>query len=238
MGGDSISGPEACQGKGSPDMPRYPLVFFDLDGTLADSRPGIVAAVRHALGRMGREAPPDGDLTRFIGPPITRSMRMFCGMSEADARAAYGHFREHYQAAGIYDQALYPGVPEMLDGLAAAGARMAIVTGKITRNADEAARFLGLAPRFALVAGSELDGARQDKADTIRYALDRLDPERRLPAVMVGDRDLDILGARGAGVDSVGALWGYGPRAELEAAGAGWLAASPLDLLAYLAAEA
>ncbi len=205
-------------------------ILLDLDGTLVDSRPGILASCRAALLALGHQPAASLDETVAIGPPMDEVMAHVLA-PYGDGRVADGvaAYREHYGAAGLFASTAYPGIAEALDALGAAGAALYVATSKRTVFARRILDHLGLAGRFAGVYGSEPGGALDRKPDLIAHVLDReaLAPGR---CVMAGDRRHDIAGARANGVPGVGVLWGYGSRAELEAAGADRLAERPAGL--------
>lgn len=199
-------------------------LLFDLDGTLADSRPGIIASLRYALGALGMTAPPDTELLRFIGPPTHDAFRELLGSSDpALLERAIGYYRDRYSTVGLFESAVYPGVREGLAALGAAGVSSFVVTSKPHIYAEIMIEHFGLATFFAKVYGSELSGERGNKGDLIAYVLSaegqgmRLRPDETW---MIGDRKHDVLGARRNGVHAAGVLWGYGSREELAAAGA------------------
>ncbi len=210
----------------------YTTILFDLDGTLTDSEPGIVNSVKYALERFGMEAEP-GLLRSFIGPPLYDSFRGALGMSDADAKRAVDIYREYFRDRGIFENAPYPGVPDMLARLREAGGRLVVATSKPEVFALRIAEHFGFSDSLEAVCGADLEGGRSSKTEVIRYALEarKAAPEA---TVMVGDRKYDILGAHEVGLDSVGVLYGYGSREELIEAGAGRLAASVGELESLL----
>jgi phosphoglycolate phosphatase len=211
-------------------------VLLDLDGTLTDSRPGIVASYHAALRDLGHEPDPAIDLTFVIGPPVHVVM--------AKVLAAYGDdrieqgvtaYRARYGESGIFDNAVYPGIPEAMDGLIAAGFMLFLATSKRRDFAERIVVHFGLASRLKGVYGA-VDGAGIDhKPELIAHVLasEGIAPGE---AIMVGDREYDVLGAHANGLPAIGVLWGYGGRAELEAAGADRLIASAGELVAAVAA--
>ena len=201
-------------------------VFFDLDGTLTDSGPGITASVAYALEKLGTEPPAREALRCFIGPPLLQSFARFCGFDEAKCREAVRLYREYFTAGGMFENSVYPGIPEALEGLRDAGFRLAVATSKPELFSREIVAHFGLAGCFEAVCGAAMDETRTEKAEVIRYALDSLgvSPEESL---MVGDREHDVLGAKAVGLPCLGALWGYGGREELTDAGASALAETP-----------
>ena len=209
-----------------------PTILLDLDGALVDSLPGIAASGRAALAALGHPPDPGLDIAAMIGPPIEEMMQLMLARY-GDDRVAEGvaAYRADYGARGLLASAPYPGIPEALDALRAAGARLMLATSKRRVFAERILDHTGLAPRFAAVHGSEPGGALDHKPELIAHILARhdLDPAA---CVMVGDRRHDIAGARANGMRGLGVLWGYGAREELEAAGADALVAAPHDLAA------
>jgi len=198
----------------------YDVVLFDLDGTLTRSHPGIVASARHTLDAMGVDY--EGrDLTLFVGPPLYESFRSL-GLDDAAAREAIRVFRAKYEVDGWADATVFPGVPSLLRSLKARGAFLGVVTAKPTVQAERVLKGFHLWKYFDRVTSTHLKDDHCDKAELIRCAL----PEKYSRACMVGDRMFDMAGAVGAGVDGIGALYGYGTREELVSSGAAAVAES------------
>lgn len=194
-----------------------PIILFDLDGTLTDSKEGIVNSVRYALRQMGAPIPSEQELLRFIGPPLVDSFRTCCGFDDERAWEAVRCYREYFSEKGLMENAPYAGVKEMLARLAAAGARMSIATSKPTLYAKRIARGFGFADRFDHIVGSNLDGTRVDKGEVIQCAMGEYPDAAPDDFVMVGDRKHDMMGAARWDVSAIGVLYGYGSREELEA---------------------
>jgi phosphoglycolate phosphatase len=210
-------------------------LLLDLDGTLIDSVPGIRASCLAALDALGHAPDPAMDFRPLVGPPLPDVMRRLLrpyGDDRIDlAVAAY---RAHYRESGMYLATVYPGVAETLERLHRRGIRMFVATSKRSVFAAPIVHRLGLAERLHGIYGTEPDGSLDHKADLIAALLraERLAAES---SVMVGDRSHDIDGARTNGVRAFGALWGYGSRAELQAAGADALLGQPCELAELVA---
>ena len=204
-------------------------VFLDLDGTLTDSRRGILYGASYALRELGILVPWSEVTTEFIGPPLYDSFRKYYGLSDADARRAVALYREYYGREGLFENEVYPGVPELLASLKEAGLSLYLATGKPHPYARRIVAHFGLDRYLDGVFGAEFDGTHGDKADLLTYAMGELGV---LPseAIMVGDRRFDMEGALSVGVIPIGALWGYGDRKELQAAGGRLLAESPEEV--------
>ena len=204
-------------------MQRY--LFFDLDGTLTDSMPGIVHAVQYALRHFGIEPPADEALRCFVGPPMRDSFMEFYGMGAEEAERAVAVSREYFVPKGMFENELYEGIPELLDATCAAGYANVIATSKPEEFALRIMEHFGLARYMDVIAGAPMDnqeGAK--KAAVIRDALRRCGGEDLAGVVMVGDRRHDVAGGHEVGVKVIGVLYGYGDRAEHEAAGADFIA--------------
>jgi phosphoglycolate phosphatase len=205
-------------------------ILLDLDGTLIDSRPGIAASCEAALRALGHTPDPSFDVTPLIGPPmpqvIGRLLERYCDDRVEAGIAAY---RAHYGEVGLHMATIYPGIADALP-LLSASARCFVVTSKRSIYAQRIVESLGLAVWFRGVHGTEPDGSLDDKADLIAAVL-RSESLHPRETVMVGDRVHDVLGAHANGMRAIGVLWGYGSRAELEAAGADALADTPGNLL-------
>jgi len=193
-------------------------VFFDLDGTLTDPGVGITRCLQHALVSLGREVPPTSALRRFVGPPLHESFAELLGPGEgALVEQAVRLYRERFEETGMFENELYPGVPEGLQALNGDGCRLWVVTSKPTVCADLIVDHFGLRRWIQGVHGSELSGANADKRRLIREVLDARHLAGR-ETWMVGDRRHDIRGARQNGVPCIGVLWGYGSAEELDEA--------------------
>lgn len=209
-------------------------VLFDLDGTLTDSGPGIIAGVQYALKKYGMEVDDISSLRCFIGPPLKEQFMKFCGFSEEEGARAVEHYREYYRDRGIFENEVYEGVPELLRELKDAGLTVIMATSKPETFAVTIAEHFEISRYFDFIGGSLMDGRRTKKSEVIEYVLEGAGVTDRSTVLMIGDRDYDILGAKEAGVHSMGVLYGYGPREELEAAGADFLVERPEDALAYI----
>jgi phosphoglycolate phosphatase len=195
-------------------------ILFDLDGTLADPQEGIVACFKHTLLELGYCVPPDSDLERYIGPPLQECFVSLIGSQNREQIAsAIALYRQRFSAKGMFENSIYPGVHSALAQLHAMGAVLYIATSKSRVFAERIVDHFGLKAYFRGLFGSELDGTRSNKAELIAHVLaqESLSPDL---TYMVGDRAHDMIGAKTNGVVPVGALWGYGTREELSAAGA------------------
>ena len=196
----------------------YMTVLFDLDGTLTDPKPGITKSVQYALRRLGIQADDLEQLTPFIGPPLVESFMRYYALDTATAQQALAYYREYFAERGLFENAVYPGIVDLLARLRRQGRTLAVATSKPAVYAGRILAHFHLADDFALVAGSELDGTRVAKGEVIAYALARLPSAELSTCVMVGDRMHDVVGARENTIASVAVGYGYGSLDELRAA--------------------
>jgi phosphoglycolate phosphatase len=196
----------------------YRRIIFDLDGTLTDPKVGILRCINHALESQGfpRIAESGGAHLWVVGPPLRDVFRRIVGEEAFPplVEELVAKYRERYESVGMFENFVYPGVSDMLVRLKAAGRVLAVATTKPEAYAKRIVEHFGLGSAFDALVGSSLDGSGSEKRELIMRAAEVVGGE--LPDfVMVGDRDFDILGAKEAGVDSVGVLYGYGSRAEI-----------------------
>lgn len=205
-------------------------ILFDLDGTLTDPGVGITSSVAYALEAFGIEVEDRSKLNCFIGPPLHESFVKYYNMSTLLAFDAVTKYREYYNDRGIFENELYIGIPGLLQELKKAGKTVIMATSKPECFAKRIAEHFKIDGYFDCITGSELDGSRVDKAEVIECALERMGITDRSKCVMVGDRLHDIVGAKKTGLYSVGVLYGYGSRRELEENGADKIVADIREL--------
>jgi phosphoglycolate phosphatase len=203
-------------------------VYFDLDGTLTDPKPGITRSIQYALGKLDREVPPEDALTWCIGPPLHASLKKLLG-ADGPVDQAVALYRERFADIGLFENRVYPGIEETLSAVAGSGRRLFVATSKAVVYAERIIDHFKLRSYFERVFGSELDGTRSDKTDLLGYALKTtgVDPSQ---AIMIGDRSHDMIGARNNKMTAVGVLYGYGSKQELLDAGAHHICATPQEL--------
>ena len=215
-------------------MKNYDILFFDLDGTLTDPGLGITNAVMYSLEKFGLPIPPRQELYKFIGPPLTWSYSTYYGFSEEKSLEAVKFYREHYAVKGLFENEVYPGIPELLKKLRERGKTLCVATSKPEKFAREILEHFGLAEYFHHICGAAFDESRGTKHEVIEYAIEICGKPERSSILMIGDREHDILGGKQSGLATLGVLYGYGDRAEHEAAGADAIAESVAELEAIL----
>ncbi len=213
---------------------EYKYFLFDLDGTLTDSAIGITNSVAYALAQFGIEVKDKSELNRFVGPPLEESFRVFYGFSEADALRGVDEYRVYYRDRGIFENAVYPGVPELLEAIRAAGKKMILATSKPEFYAKQILEHFGLAKYFDFVAGATMDSSRLKKADVLAYALSECGITDTSECLMIGDRDHDIKGSRMHNIDCLAVLYGYGSLEEIESASPAYIVKTVEDIKKFI----
>ncbi len=212
----------------------YKVILFDLDGTLTDPGQGITNSVSFALEKFGVEVKDKKELYKFIGPPLKDSFMKYYGFTEGEALQAIEYYREYFRDTGIFENEVYDGVKELLSKIKASGRRIVLATSKPEEFAKRILEHFELSEYFDVAAGASMDSSRSKKGDVIKYALEKCGEVSADEAIMIGDREHDIFGAKENGIDSIGVLYGYGCRQELENAGAKYIAQKVSDIYELL----
>lgn len=213
---------------------KYEYLFFDLDGTIIDSAPGIVTSVRHALKKSGVEINDLATLHQFIGPPLMDSFQRYCKFTPEQAAKAIEYYREYYTDRGMFECRPYSGIDVLLRKISAVGGKILLATSKPEIYARRILEHFQLTRYFFYIAGGSLDESRVNKDEVLMYAIEQCGIESSASAVMVGDREYDVLGAQKVGMPCIGVLYGYGSEAELLSSGACALARTPAEVAKFL----
>lgn len=205
-------------------------LFFDLDGTLTDSRPGIFRCIKYALEKLQVPSPPEKDLQTSLGPPLQESFARFLNTDDPQKiDTAVALYRERFEVKGIFENAVYPDIESALTALEKRY-RLYVVTSKPEKYAVQIIAHFSLDKFFVKVYGSYPDGRLANKTHLIKHVLTS-ENLSAAEAIMIGDRRHDISGARANGVASVGAAYGYGSIEELNSAGANKISHFPKQLV-------
>ena len=210
---------------------KYKYYLFDLDGTLTDPGIGITNSVMYALEKFDIHVSDRKELYPFIGPPLVDSFEKYFGFDEKQAFQAVEYYREYFREDGIFENAVYEGIPEMLSELKSRDAKVALATSKPYEFSVRILDHFDLHQYFDFVGAATMDGRISRKADVIRHLLDSLGGIEKASVLMIGDRDQDIEGAKANDLQSAGVLWGYGSKDELTDAGADYLVSVPFEIV-------
>ncbi len=196
-------------------MKKYKVILFDLDGTLSDPKVGITKSVQYALEKMGIDESDLDKLESFIGPPLHESFANMYSFDEEQNQQAIAYYRERYKHQGMYENELYPKIPQLLEHLKDQQKVLVVATSKLTVFAEKILQYFSIDHYFDLIVGSNLDGTRSAKTEIIQYILDEFGEIDKQCFLMIGDRKYDIIGANNTGIDSIGVTYGYGSLEEL-----------------------
>jgi phosphoglycolate phosphatase len=207
-----------------------PALIFDLDGTLTDSKPGILGCLKKVLDERGIEA--KGPLDRFIGPPVEDwVVDLLPDGTREDHIALARDYRGCYDREGWNNNSVFAGVKEMLSELRERGYPLFVCTSKQQHFAVRILNAFELLPFFNAVYGDKAEYTSHDKADLLGNLLHEQLLNRE-QAWMIGDRSFDIDAAHANGVRCLAAGWGYGSASEHASADA--TAATPADVAALV----
>ncbi len=210
----------------------FEYALFDLDGTLGDPYEGITNCIKYALSSVGITEENPEKLKSYIGPPLRQTFAKY-GFDPDMCEVLTEKYRELFEISGIHQSVIYPGVAEMLKNLHEHGVKIALASCKPEKSCKIILEEYGVLKYFDTVTGATFDKTLDSKPEIIKVALNRLGYGKKPHehAVMVGDRNMDMLGAHENGISAVGAVYGYGGEAELRSSGADYIINSPAELL-------
>lgn len=211
-------------------------LLFDLDGTLTNPESGIVSCIEHAAQSLGRVAPPREELRQYIGPPLHISLATLLNTDDpALVQLALTRYRERYSTIGLFENTLYPFVPDGLAALRHAQHRLFVATSKPTVYARRILAHFDLEHCFDGIYGAELTGERSDKGELIAYLIETERLDHRM-TWMIGDRPHDIVGGIRNGLRTIGVRWGFGSEAEFTEAKANFVVNDMAQILSHVGA--
>lgn len=209
----------------------YEYVLFDLDGTLVNSSEGITKAVQHALKYFNIDVKNQEELECFIGPSLKDSFMKYYNFSEEDSLLAIEKYREYYSVKGVKENTLYEGMEETLAHLKDNGKKLVVATSKPEKFTNEILKMHNILKYFDFVSGATMDGTRSNKEDIIKYAIDNLDIKDVSKCIMVGDKNIDVVGARKNNMDSILVTYGFATKDEIKEAKANYIVDLPIQIL-------
>ncbi len=218
-------------------MKKFNAAIFDFDGTVADSGDGIINCVIYALKKFGIEETDRVKLRYFIGPPLYDSFMDLYGVTREESETLVEYYRERYRTLGCEEAELYPGIADLLKTLRKHGVKTGICSSKPQQFIEKISARLGVLDLFDFISGITMDYKESGKDALLRIALDGLGITDLSTAIMIGDRHFDIDAAKKVGVASIGAVYGFGSREELTAAGADMLADNAEDIRRFILEE-
>jgi len=213
-------------------------IFFDLDGTIVNSKPGIDRSIRYAMAELNRPLDDDTSLDWCIGPPIHDAFATLINTTDKKLiDQGLRYYRKRYAELGIFECTLYPDIETTLSSLQEQNYQLYLATSKPRIYAEEILQHHQLNHYFTDINGSELDGTRADKQELIEYILDKnqLDPQQTL---MIGDRKFDINGAKQNKVSSLAVSYGFGSMDELKQAKPDYICETAAGILTMISDHA
>lgn len=206
------------------------IIFFDFDGTIVDSAPGIKESVQYALRHFGIDEKREEMLNLFIGPPLFDAFRDYYNMSDEDADTAVEKYRENYRGNKAMEKfTVYDGVEKMLKTLQDAGFTLCVASAKPTFFVKTMLDKADLSKYFYMINGASFDESKRTKDAVIAETIEVNDFEKNC-ILMVGDRENDVTGAKVNGIDVLGVTYGYGTEEELKEAGCKNTAKTPEEV--------
>ena len=206
-------------------------ILFDLDGTLTDSGEGIINCAILALEHFHLPIPDRETLRVFVGPPLHETFIKF-GVPADKAAEAVAVYRSRYIPIGMFENAPYPGIRELLETLKSQGHKLYVATSKPEWMAQDILKKFELDSYFDLICGATMDTSRTEKSQVIAYLLGQTGEAEH--TIMVGDTKYDVLGAAEHGIPTIGVAWGYGTVEDMQLAGAAAIATTTQELLELL----
>ncbi len=212
------------------EIAMYNYLLFDLDGTLTDSGAGIINSVLYALKKFDIEVKRPSTIICVYWTAISGVLSNILSFSPEQAFQAVCYYREYFSEKGIFENKVISGIEALLDELNRSGKKLVVATSKPEEYTIKILKHFNLISYFQFVAGATMDETRNSKTAVIAYALEHIGVVSKSEVVMIGDRKHDIEGAKNNHIDSIGVLFGYGDRKELEQAGADYIAENVEEL--------
>ena len=207
----------------------FDYILFDLDGTIVDTKVGIINGIKYAINKLKLPELNEATMESLIGPPLKKSFMKVFGVDSEKGDEIVLAYREYYMSTGIEECSLYPGIAELLVKLHKMNKKILLATSKPSIMANHILTYFDLYKYFHFVAGSELDGSRVVKSEVIRYAIDNADCDDAEKCLMIGDRIYDIEGAKNFGIKTIAVKWGFGSKNEF--ADADWIVDTKEEIL-------
>jgi phosphoglycolate phosphatase len=193
---------------------NYKNILFDLDGTLTDPFLGITNSWKYALKKLNIEIDPN-ILKTFIGPPLEKTFSEYFKFDKTNTETGKKHYREYFSEKGLYENTLYDGIENLLKELNIRNKICILATSKPIIFAEKIIKYFNIDTYFKYTVGGNLEGTFVEKEDIIKYIVENYNLEKS-ETIMIGDRKYDIIGANKNEIKSIGVLYGYGSKEELE----------------------
>lgn len=211
-------------------MKNYEYIAFDMDGTLMNTYEGVSKAITYTMDKMGKPKPTEQQIRPCIGPPLDDSYKKIFGFTHEEAIEGVAKFREYYRDKGQFECHPYSGITDTLAALNDAGYKLFVATSKLITPALEIVRHFGLDKYFCHVEGTPPGYGDCSKADVLRNAFSSLGITDKSKVILVGDTKFDVIGAKEAGIECMGVLYGFGSEQEFKENGADYIVETTADI--------
>ena len=212
----------------------YKYIFFDLDGTLLNTYPGVSNAVKYTMEFYNKPVPDETEMKKYLGPPLADSFRDLAGFDEKIIPDTIKKFREYYLKKGVYEYEFFEDLKPTFDKLRNLGCILAVATSKLELGAIEMLKHADLFDEFDFICGSTQDGTRVTKTQVVSHVINHYGITNKKEVILLGDRENDVTGAKNNGIDCCGILCGFGSRKEFEESGATYIVPYISDIFTIL----
>jgi len=216
---------------------KFDFAFFDFDGTIADTKEGIFNCLKYAFTKVGLPIPPESELYKMIGPPLSEGFEDVFGFKGDEVDLMIEKYRERYRAGGMFECTPYEGIENTLKTLKENGISLSVASSKPLPFTTKLLDKFGLTGYFDFLSCPPMDAAHMTKTDIVNQALSLNGVADKCRAVMIGDRFYDIVGAKEAGIDVIAVLYGFGDENEFKKYGADYIAETPSDIKKIILGE-
>lgn len=209
-------------------------IIFDFDGTLIDSRPGVVKTLKKVVRELAAQEITEQEIVQLIGAPLAQIISILLNTDDkALIKKGSNLFKEHYSKEGLYQNFVYPGIEEMLESLKNQSRQLFVISNKIELFMDRILKQRNLKKYFTVVLGTDGIDIQSKKPDQVKNLLTRHKLKEQ-ETVMVGDTENDVIAAKRNLIYSIGITWGYGLESNLVKAEANKICHSPLELEQFI----
>ena len=215
-------------------MKKYKYIFWDMDGTIINSYPGVVESVLYALDHFGMTETDPEVMRRYIGPPLRVTFGEVYHMNEEQTEEAVAKYRENYHNGAMFHCDVFPGVTEAMDAFKRAGYKQIIASSKPENMCRMILEHFDLVEKMDDVVGASWDGRIDTKEEVLEEAFRRLGNPDKSQVVLIGDTRFDAAGAKYIGIDCIGITYGFGTREELVENGAVQVFDSMEEVVSFL----
>lgn len=216
---------------------KFDFAFFDFDGTIADTKEGIFNCLKYAFTKVGLPIPPESELYKMIGPPLSEGFEDVFGFKGEEVDLMIEKYRERYRAGGMFECTPYDGIENTLKTLKENGVSLSVASSKPLPFTTKLLDKFGFKDYFDFLSCPPMDAVHMTKTDIVNQALALNGIADKSRAVMIGDRFYDIVGAKEAGIEVIAALYGFGDENEFKKYGADYIAKTPSDITKIILGE-